>query len=227
MALPKIDVPIFKATLPTTQQEISLRPFTVKEEKILLIADETKDATDIVDAIKQVVRNCIIDDTDPSSISMIDLQYLFLQLRSKSIGNITEILISDPEDGKKYKVEVDLNKLEVIRPEDVSNVVMLTDQVGMTLRHPTMDLAKEAQLTTEGLVKNCLLNIFDADQVYEVADQSQEELSEFIQSLTTNHVTKIKAFFDSAPIIKYDVKYTTEDGREKTLEVTNINDFFQ
>lgn len=227
MALPKIDVPVFVTRLPASDIEISLRPFSVKEEKILLMADEAKNTDDVLEAIKQVVNNCILGSANVNHLPVIDIQYIFIQLRARSVGNIAEIMLTDPDDKKKYKVEVDLDKIEIIRPEKLSNVVMLNDEIGITLRYPTIEIARVENPTTADLLINCMVNIFDQEQVYEVADQTQEELMEFIGSLTTQHVTKMKEFFASAPKIKCDIQYTTEDGVEKTLEVSNLQDFFR
>jgi len=228
MALPKIDVPIFSVTLPSNDQQIKLRPFTVKEEKILLIANETKDPQEVLNAIIQIANNCILEDgVDAQTIPLVDLQYIFLQLRSKSVGNVAEILITDEEDQQQYKVEVDLESVQIIKPEvEVSNIIQLTDEVGITLRYPTLDLANLKQLTTEDLVLFCLVNIFDQDNVYEASDSTEDELREFISSMSTPHVEKIKEFLEGIPRLIYNVTYTTESGNEKTIEIGNINDFF-
>lgn len=228
MALPKIDVPIFSITLPSNDQVIKLRPFTVKEEKILLIANETKDPQEVLNAVIQIANNCILEDgVDAQSIPLVDLQYVFLQLRSKSVGNIAEIMVTDEEDQKQYKVEVDLDSVQIIKPEvNVPNVIQLTDEVGITLKYPTLDLARISQLTTEDLVLFCLVNIFDGDNVYEVSDNTEDELREFISSMSTPHVEKIKEFLEGVPRLQYTVSYTTESGKEKTIEIGNINDFF-
>lgn len=228
MALPKIDVPIFTVTLPATEKQISLRPFTVKEEKILLMANETKSAQEILTAIKQIANNCIIDDdVSIDTLPLVDLQFIFIHLRSKSVGNVAEISIRDEDDGQTYQVSIDLESYTIDRPEvQPSNVVMLNEAVGITLKYPTIELANIPSISTEDLLMICLVNIFDEDQVYEVADVSEEELREFIGGMTTNHIEKIKTFLEGLPSIQYTINYTTEAGDEKTLTIKNINDFF-
>lgn len=228
MALPKLDLPISEIELPASKRKIKIRPFTVKEEKILLIASQSGEVNDVVNAIVQIVNNCLVDDIDVYSLSLVDLQYIFIQLRIVSVGNKQKIILTDPEDSEQYELEVDLNQIKVVYPKNqVDKVIMLTDSIGVTMKYATFEMVKEAEnLKIEDIIINCIENIFDQNEVYDVKEQTKDELYEFVGSLTNEQANKMRLFLESVPTLTYNAEYTNMQGELKTYEVTNINDFF-
>ena len=138
MALPKIDLPLNELVLPSNGKKIKYRPFTVKEEKILLVAGETQDAAQEMIAIKQVVNNCLYD-IDINDVSMLDLEYIFLKLRASSVNNTTEFMITDPDTQERIKIDFDIDTIEVLHNENHTNEVKVNDEIMLYLRYPNID----------------------------------------------------------------------------------------
>lgn len=231
MPLPKIDLPTFEVELPTTGKKLLLRPFTVKEEKILLIAGEDTESTkNRMSAIIQVVNNCILDDTDVIKMAIVDIEYVFVQLRAKSVSNISTIVLRDLEDGQQRKFDIDLEKIEIVRPEAPSNICMITDTIGMTIGYPRASMLTEMlnaeTLSNHLILKHCLINIFDQDNVYDRSEMDEKELDEFIDGITTTALQQVTEFLDSVPYMKYDVEYKNNNDKVVKYPLRGIDDFF-
>jgi hypothetical protein len=231
MALPKLTQPIFSLTLPSSGKKIRYRQFTVKEEKILLTAQASGEKSDMIDAFKQLITNCALDPVDVDAMPAFDVEYFFLMLRAKSVGNI--IKIGFEENDKKYDVEISLDKVQVSKPS-VSNKILLDEEtsIGVVLRYPTFSMIEKMADTTPGnpegsidLFKMIIESIYDADQVYPCVDAAQGELEEFILSLNNLQVSKIQAFLEDMPYVYIDVDYTVE-GEKRTQRVRGIDSFF-
>jgi len=230
MALPKIDLPTFTMTLPSNDKSVTLRPFTVKEEKILLTAQESNQQIDMITGIASVVNNCLLDDIAIEDLAIVDLEYMFLQLRAKSVSNISSIRLKDNEDQQNRDFDIDLEKINIEKPEFVSNVVMINDTVGMTLRYPPvsllLDVGEIGVQTSDVVFAHCVVNIFDENSVYERADTNQEELLEFVNNLSTSVVKSAEKFFNTVPVLSYEIKYTNDNDREVVYKLQGLNDFF-
>ena len=232
MSLPKINYPIFDVTIPSTSQKIKMRPFLVKEEKLLLIAQSGGDSRDVVLAIKQVVNNCILDPLDIEKLTTFDLEYLFVKLRARSINNIIEVTYNDPEDEQQYKINIDLDKVEVRTDPLHTNKVKINDNLGMILRYPNTDMLKAVdQATSEvdvyfEVIKYCIEKIYDDENVYETKDYSAEELHEFVTNLDVNTFKQIQLFLETLPKLHYETTYTNSAGTERKVVLQNLNDFF-
>lgn len=236
MALPKIEYPTFDLTLPSSKEVIKLRPFLVKEEKILLSAMQGEDSEEILNSILQVVNNCIITEgVDVEQLATIDLEYIFIRLRARSVNNIISLTYRDLEDEKRYDVEVDLDKVEIIYSEENNNKIEVNDTIGFYLKPPKSNIADK--ITSDGdikdstdlffsILKNCIETIYDSDNVYQVSDTPVEELNEFLQSLDVKTFTKIQKYFATLPKLHYEVKYTNSLGNERTITLNSLNDFF-
>lgn len=228
MSLPKISSPVFKAKLPSSGREVKYRPFTVKEEKILLMASQSKDTTSVVDAIKQIMDNCILDDVDVNKLATFDVEYLFIQLRSKSVDNIMQLRFV--EDGHTYEVEVDLDEIVVDTPEKKSNQIKLNDDVTITMRYPSFEMIEKLQGGKEGdvveVISNSIDKIINGDEILDLDDYSKDEITSFIESFTSKNMRDIEGFFASMPKVKIDLKYVTKDGEKKVKEVSGLQNFF-
>lgn len=233
MGLPKILHPTFSLVLPSTKQTIHFRPFLVKEEKILLIAQASEDKTDIVKAIKQVVQNCITDENvDVNDFTTFDLEYFFIKLRSKSVQNIVKLSYKDREDGKVYDVEVDLETVEVKEAANISNKIELSPTSGIILRYPRVSITEEMENIKDPvefnfqIIQSCIDCVYDGDNLYRLKDFSRQEVKEYIDSLDVRTYQAIQSFIDAMPTIEHTLSYTNSKGREIKIVLRTITDFF-
>jgi len=232
MPLPKIDQPLFDMTIPSTGKKITFRPFLVKEEKILLIAQQSGNDSEIIRAIKQILNNCIQDDIDLDSFAIFDLEYAFLKLRARSVNNIVKLAYRDTEDEEVYNFDLDLDTIEIEMPEKINSKINITDTVGMTMKYPSASITdkmtnfdNEVDLMTFFIV-NCIDTIYDEDSVYVADDFSEEEISEFLDGLDVKSFEKIREFFESVPRLYHKIEYTNSIGSERSIELTSLKDFF-
>lgn len=231
--LPKIDQPIFNISLPSTKENFKFRPFLVKEEKILLMAKESQNISDILTAIKQIVGNCSIDKKfNVDKIALFDLEYVFLKIRSFSVNNIVKVAYRDNEDEKVYNFEVDLEKVEVKFPEQLNNVIKITDKSGIVMRHPPATLYDDQEfLNLEKeylfeLIIRCIDKIYNEEEVYEAKDYKKEDLSEFLENLSIRTFEEIQKFLVSTPKLEYVINYKNELNNDREIVLSSLNDFF-
>jgi len=232
MPLPKIDQPIFDMTIPSNGKKITFRPFLVKEEKILLIAQQSGNDTEIIRAIKQILNNCVQEDLDIDGLAIFDLEYMFLKLRSKSVNNVVKLSYRDNEDDQIYNFELDLDTIEIKMPETVSSKIEITENVGMTMKYPDAsitdrmkDFENEVDLMTFFIV-NCIDTIYDEDNVYVASEFSDNEISEFLDGLDVKTFEKIREFFEDIPRLYHKIEYKNSVGSERSVELTSLKDFF-
>mgnify|MGYP003343205900 CR=1 FL=1 len=241
--LPKLDVPLYEITLPLLNKKVKIRPFLVKEEKILLMAMETQDEDSVLLAIKQIVNNCCIDEIDVDGLPILDLEYLFLQLRARSIGeeiNLQYKCNNDvkDEEGKEHKcgnlVEFDLNILEIDTPKIIkdSNKIMISDKLGLMMKYPSFNVivsnkGKSESETLIDLIVDCIDYVFDENQIYKSKDTPRQELIDLVESLQSKDLDKIKEFFETIPKIskKFDFE-CKKCGYKETIELQGAQSFF-
>lgn len=232
MGLPKITHPTFSVVVPSTQEKIRMRPFLVREEKILLLAQTSEDVSDISTAIKQVVTNCMVDEVDVDGFTSFDLEYVFLKLRAKSVGNIIELKYTDPLDENTYDMKINLDDVEIIRHPDHTNKIKITKDTGLILRYPKADMADTLKhIDTEldmlfGVVKYCIESVYDADNIYKLSEFDDEEIEEYINEMSVETFQKIQKFFETMPRLHHESEYTTKDGAKKTVVLKTLTDFF-
>lgn len=234
MTLPRINHPIFTHELISTGKKIKFRPFTVKEEKILLVAQLSGETNQINDAIIQVINGCVIDtDFDGDKLPIFDVEYLFLNLRSKSVNNIVDMTIVDYEDKNKYSFEVNLDELQIIKDPKHTKNIKLTDELGLIMKYPNfkhtmslLDKKKEIDPLIE-LISDCVEKVYEGEKLYVAGSEfTREEIIEFINDLPGPALKKIKSFFDTLPIVQYVIEYENSLGNQRRHVLRGLYDFF-
>ena len=229
MALPKIQTPTYELNLPSSNEVVKFRPFLVKEEKILMMAQEAGDTNSMMNGVKQIIQNCIISPADMKmeTMPMFDLEYVFLKLRSKSVGENVKVGLACDECDATTQVDINLDEVKVDKPKDHDPKIMLNDQIGITMKYPrveTMEGLGEIGGIEEGfsVIKRCVETIFTTDgEVHELRDATEQEGDEFFESLTSDQFQKIRDFFDSMPKLSHKVKFKCtgcKKENERTLE---------
>ena len=233
MALPKIQSPIFNIDIPSLNKSIEFRPFLVKEEKILLMAQQSADEREIIRSIKQIINNCCLNpDINVNELTMVDLEYVFLKLRARSVNNIVEVKYIDQEDDKQYEFSINLDDVVVTEDKKVSNKIELKDGIGIIMKHlnaSIVDDMKEFQDEIDILnffVKKSIVEIYDEENVYPVNEQTDEEIQIFIDSMDVKSFDKVWEFIASAPKLSYTIKYTNSLDNEKEIVLDSLRDFF-
>lgn len=232
MPLPKLQHPIYELQLPSTGESVKFRPFLVKEEKILLMAKQSEDPKEIVNAIKQIINNCTVESqVDVDKLSTFDIEYFFLKLRSKSVNNVVTLSYRDFEDEKVYTVDVDLDDVQIKRDPSHTNNIKINESVGLIMKYPSTEVYgrltnKDEDELALGAVKACIESVYDDDSVYPVKDFSDKEVDEFLQSLDVNSLEKVLNFFRTMPKLHYEVKYINSKGNTRTVELNTLSDFF-
>ena len=233
MSLPTINVPTYELEVPSTKDKVTYRPFLVKEEKILLLANESGEDTEIINAIKQIINNCTYEKVDVENFALFDLEYVFLKIRSKSVGEVSNLRLLCQDDGETYAdVEVNLEEINVYFPTEHTNTLQLTDQIGILMRYPQFNLVR---ISTEGsdteyifrMIKECINQIYDGDTVHERADFNDKELDDFLDSLTSEHFKQLQGFFETMPKLRHEVKFKNPKTKKKnTVMLEGLNSFF-
>jgi hypothetical protein len=237
MALPKLTTPTYELEVPSTDEKVQYRPFLVKEEKILLIAMEAGKTEDIIEAVKQIVSECTFNKLDLGRMPMFDVEYIFLQIRSKSVGEVSKLRLLCPDDKKTYaNVEVNLDEVKVQVDEGHNNKIELENKMGMIMTYPSIDTFKESGVTTINasnmldVIGTCILQIYenDGEKVYDAKDQTKKELSEFIESLQSKYFQKVQQFFDTMPKLRHTIKVKNpKTKKESEITLQGLQDFFQ
>ncbi len=235
MALPKLVSPTYELTLESTGQTLNYRPFLVKEEKILLMAMESNEERDMVNATKQIINNCVSQELDVDQLPMFDMEYIFLNLRAKSVGEVSQIGFGCPNCEAVNQFNIPLDKVEIKRGEGHKNEIKLTEDVGLIMRYPKVEMMNELQgelneNDVEGIFKiieNCVDCVFDSEETYKLDDYSDNEKKEFFESLTQEQFNEVREFFDTMPKLTYDLDYKCQEcGHEEVLPVEGLQNFF-
>ena len=233
MALPRINNPTYELDLPSTGEKIKFRPFLVKEQKVLMMAQDGKKDSEIAETMGQLVSSCTYGKVKPDTSPMFDMEYVFLQVRSKSVGESVELNITCPDDGKtKVPVKVDLSEVAVQMSVDHKAEIELTDDIKLVMGYPTLYSSQKVDgdsdtETVFKLMQGCISEIHFGDDVYRKVDISKKELDEFFGSLTSEMLAKVQEFFETMPKLRHiiDVKNPkTKKKNEVMLE--GLGDFF-
>ena len=237
MALPKLTTPTYELEIPSTDEKIKFRPFLVKEEKILMMAMESKKSADIVQAVKEIVEECTFNKINISDMPMFDIEYVFLQIRSKSVGEVSKIRVLCPDDGKTYaNLDLDLNEVKVQVGDDHTNKIELNNGMGIIMKYPTIDSFRESGIQDINasnmleVIGGCILQIYEEEgkKVYDPKDQTKKELTDFIEQLTTDQFKHVQKFFDTMPKLKHEITVKNpKTKKENKITLTGLNDFFE
>lgn len=232
--MPKLSSPIYNTVMPSTGAIIKFKPFSVREQKALLIAQQSEDQMIMVDTLKTVIRDCIIDDIAIDTLAIFDLEYIFLQIRAKSVGEIVELVFTCEECGEQTKISFDLTKTQVNTPEGHNKKIELADGVGIVMKYPDIGLIKtmdnfdvnNVELVFDVII-SCIDYVYEADQVHYAKEQSKADLEEFINNLSTAQFANVQRFFETMPRLQQKVVYDCpkcKHHHDKVLE--GINNFF-
>ena len=226
MALPKINNVLYDLELPSSGEVVEYRPFLVKEEKILLMALEGKDEKEMVKAIKQIITQCVATEKfNINKLAMVDLEYLFLNIRGKAVGDVSTISL-EHKCGEVISLDIDLSKVEIVNNKNISDLVNLTEDIMIRLKPPSLDnvigAANKNQIeVVMEIVRECLVEIIQGKDVFSAQDHTREELDEFLNSLNSGQFQKIQTYYESLPKMKQDIEYTCPkcgETKKETLE---------
>ena len=236
MALPMINVPTYELVVPSTDEKVKYRPFLVKEEKILLMAMESGENTDLLQAVKDIVSQCTFGKLKLGDMPMFDVEYIFLQIRAKSVGEVSKLRVLCQDDMDTYAdVEINLNDVKVQVDDNHRNKIELSDEMGVIMKYPTIDSFTEngiKDITPSNMIEviaSCILQIYDkkGEEVHYAKDQTKQELINFIEQMNTKQFADVQKFYDTMPSLKHTITIknpTTKVESEVTL--TGLNDFF-
>jgi len=237
MALPIIETATYELTLPSKDVKVKYRPFLVKEEKVLLMALESKLPEEMTSALKQICHACTFGTVDINTLPLFDVEYIFLQIRAKSVGEIATLKLLCPDDKETYaEVEIDLSKVEVHVDEDHSNKIELDEKkkIGIVMSYPTINTidpkinkeGKKTQVMFDMLVST-IHQIYEGDKIHTPSDYTKEELHKFIESLDSKAYKKINDFFDSMPKLKQEIEIVNPKTKKTSkLTLQGLQDFF-
>jgi hypothetical protein len=220
MALPMMSTPIYNLVIPSTKKSVKYRPFLVKEEKSILIAQQSEDVVVMVDTLKDVIKSCILDKIDPDSLATFDLEYIFTQIRAKSVGELIDLFFpcdvdhGDDNEKAKVKISIDLTKIQVEIPEGHTNKIELFGEVGVMMKYPTIEVMGKLEKTDHDdldnifdIVASCIDFIYEGDKIHYAKEQKKQELLDFLYNLNSEQFVKIQNFFATIPRIKKEVEY--------------------
>ena len=229
MSLPKLNTPVYEAILPSTDKVIKFRPFLVKEEKVLLTAMEDGSQTALMNAIKIILKNCVQGNIDVEKLPLFDIEYLFLKLRSRSVGEISEIGLkcTDMECGGVNQISINMDEIEVTKPKGHNRKIMISDDVGVMMSYPVMKTSGITEEDGMAIVKDCIEMIFTEEETHERDSFTSKELDEFIDSMDTKQFAKIKEFFDTMPKLQHTINYKcVKCGEDKEITLQGLDSFF-
>ena len=234
MSLPKINFPTYELEVPSTKDKITYRPFLVKEEKILLLATEESDEAHIARALIQIVANCTFDSLDVNTMPLFDLEYIFLNIRAKSVGETADLKLLCPDDNKTYaEVSLPLNEVKVEFSKDHTNEIKVTDDITIIMAYPTYELLgmNQDEMTMEKtfkLIEDCTARVIDGETIHERADFNSEDLREFYDSLSSQQFLEVQKFFETMPRLRHKIEVINPKTKKKNkITLEGLQSFFE
>ena len=239
MPLPKINTPTYELVLPSTGKKIKYRPFLVREEKILIMALETEDMKQITNAVVQILNECILTKgVDVSKLATFDIEYLFLNVRAKSVGETVDVNITCPDDNEtSVEMQINIDSIKVQKTRGHKNIIKIHDQYSMKLKYPALDefinsnfdVENETTDVTKSLsmISSCIEMIYDDEESWDAADSTKEELEEFIEQLNSKQFKQLEKFFSTMPKLSHKIKVTNpKTGVESEVVLEGLASFF-
>lgn len=235
MNLPVLNTPTYEMEIPSTGEKIKYRPFLVKEQKLLMMAQESGDDESQLRTVGEIVKSCTFDKiSHPEKLPTFDIEYMFLMTRAQSVGSKIPMTVTCPDDGEtKVDYELNIDEIKVKKVDGHTNVIMLTDDIGITMKYPNLDMVKSFTNIDENItnisfdmIRDCIQNIFDKDQVYE--DMSSKDLQNFIEQMNTDQFEKISQFFETMPKLTHTIKVTNPNtGVESEVVLEGLQSFLE
>ena len=241
--LPKLDVPMYSVNLVSTGKPVRFRPFLVREQKLFLMAAESEDGSEMINTIRQVLKNCVLDEIDIDSLPTFDLEYLFMNLRARSVEEVVELNYKcnnrvKGDDGEEktcngvVNLKVNILEIEPTKNPKHENKVKITDKLGIVFKYPTFEMFQKYEKMSENevmmnILVDCIDYIFDDEQVYYAKDTPKKELEEFVDNLQQKDLEKFKKFFDTMPEIKKDIHFKCPKCTyEEDITIKGMQSFF-
>ena len=232
MSLPVINTPTYELEVPSTKEQLKYRPFLVKEEKILLMAMEEEDQKHMVNAVRTIVDNCTFKTLKVNKMPMFDLEYVFLNIRAKSVGEVASVKVLCDDDKETYvDIDIPLEQIQVKFQKGHTNIIKLTKDIAIEMTYPTFEMIdgfnEEDTKGVFDLIGKCVERIIDGETIHERADFNKKELTEFLDSLNSKQFAELQKFFETMPKLSHDIEFTnpnTKKKHKKTLE--GLNSFF-
>jgi hypothetical protein len=246
MALPRVVTPTFELTIPSTGEKVSYRPFLVKEEKILLMAIEDGSVAAMSKAMNNIISDCTEGKIKIKDLAPFDIEYFFLQLRGKSVGDTVDLTLRKPRNltcGEKLEdctakceIQIDINDINVDSSEVKDSKIELTDTIGVKLNYPQFEIIQKFTGIEEDtspehifeLINECIEYIWDGEEIYKAKDSTKKEINEFVESLSSVQFQKIRGFFDGMPKLKHDIMWKCPKcDKEAPMVLEGIDAFFE
>ena len=214
MALPKLNTSVHVLELPSTGEEIKFRPFLVKEQKLLMLAQESEDDKQIFEAMTTIIKSCTFDRVDTETSPLFDIEYIFLKLRAKSVGEKAKLRLLCPDDEKTYvNKEIDLDKIEIQMTDGHTNIANITDKIKVVMKYPRLvdmrgveDMGNDSLSQAFTILKHCVWEVHDGEKVYNRVDISEKDIEDFIDSFDTSQLEEVMKFFETMPKLRHVVK---------------------
>ena len=239
MPLPKISAPTYELVLPSSNKKIRYRPFLVREEKILIMALESEDTKQITEAIKTVIHNCVITrGIKVDKISTFDIEYLFLNVRGKSVGETVEVNVTCPDDGQtKVPVEIDIDAIKIQKNPKHTNIIKLDDNLSVQMNYPSLDQFIETNFETDSqntqvdqslnVIMSCINQVYNEEESWSASDCTKKELKEFVESMNSKQFKDIEAFFETMPKLSHKIKITNPNTKvQSEVVIEGLASFF-
>lgn len=240
MALPKIDIPTYELTLPISKKKLTIRPYLVKEQKLLFMAAESGDKESIIRAIKQIFSNCVIGEIDIDSLPLVDIEYVFLHLRARSVGEVVDlkykcenVLTNDETCNNTLDVSFNLLDIKLKNEEIYNDVVMITNDVGIKFKYPDYSIIEQHDTdenigeTSLEIILKSIDYIFEGDKIYYAKETSKDELIEFLDSLNQTQFKNIEKYFENLPVLNKQTEIVcSKCGYKHNITIEGIESFF-
>jgi len=238
MPLPKISTPTYEMVLPSSNKKIKYRPFLVKEEKVLILAMESQDTATVANAVKDVLKNCILSrGIKVEKLSTFDIEYLFLNIRGKSVGEAIEVMVTCPDDGKtQVPTSINIDEIKVIIDDNHQRDIKLDDTYSLRMRYPSLDefvknnFATASDISVDDtfdLIASCVDQVYSEEESWAAADCTQKELTQFVESLNSNQFKEVEKFFDTMPKLSHTVKVINPNTKkENEVVLEGLQNFF-
>ena len=233
MALPKLNSLTYELELPSSGEKLKYRPFLVKEQKALMIAQESEDNKLMENTFAQIINDCVFEDVDPYKMPMFDIEYLFLRIRGKSVGEKVKLNVLCPDDEKtRVDVEVDLEKVDVQMTDDHTNIVNLTKDITLVMRYPCLKDMSGFDDTGEvssmfDMIKRCVHEVRDGETIYNRVDISDKELDDFIDSMSSENFEQVANFFNTMPKLYHEIEVKNPKTKKKNkIPIEGLQSFF-